>query len=239
LARKSVNLATQDFPSQTAATAFYRAMLSRYSPGDRVSAEDCLHLAALLERHHEYKLKVGTGVDHFSVMLTEHGTTCFRIERNDGSGTDFSFYQCVEGRAPSRKQEVSQAFREVVRIELYGIRDNILAQNTDEDGLIACAATKERVSPNDTQIDHRPPMNFEVIVTTFLGGRGLSVDDVPITSSRDDQVKPKITDNKLTEEFQLYHRRVATVDLVKTRVNLGQSTPNRIKKTRSAPFSPQ
>lgn len=31
-------------------------------------------------------------------------------------------------------------------------------------------------------MDHRPPMTFEVIVTTFLYGRGLSLDDVPLTT---------------------------------------------------------
>jgi len=75
-------------------------------------------------------------------------------------------------------------------------------------------------------------MTFEVIVTTFLAGRGLSVDEIPITTTRDNQVKPEITDEKLKEDFRKYHNQVATIDLVKTKVNLAQATPHRIKRTR-------
>jgi len=46
-------------------------------------------------------------------------------------------------------------------------------------------------------MDHRPPMTFEVIVTTFLAGRGLAVDAVPTTTGQDEQVAPDITDGGL------------------------------------------
>ncbi len=94
---KPVELATRNFATQTHATNFFKAMLGRYVPGDRVSDADCLDLAALLERHTEYKQKIGCGLDHFTVMMTEHGTQCFRIERTDGSGIGFSYPHCVRG----------------------------------------------------------------------------------------------------------------------------------------------
>lgn len=107
---KPVELATRCFEKQGDATAFFKAMLNRYRPGERVSDEDGLDVAALLERHTEYVTKVGCGVSHFQVMMTEHGTQCFRIIRRDGSGTDFSYPHCISQRPPSRKQEVAQAF---------------------------------------------------------------------------------------------------------------------------------
>jgi hypothetical protein len=87
----AVLLATRSFPTQDAATAFFKDMLARYRVGEHVSDADALDLAALLERHDEFPQKAGCGVDHFSVMMTEHGTPCFRIVRTDGSGTDFSY----------------------------------------------------------------------------------------------------------------------------------------------------
>ena len=109
---KPFELATRSFEKQGDATAFFREMLNRYRPGDRVSEEDGLDVAALLERHTEYVAKVGCGVDHFEVVMTEHGTQCFRIVRVNGTGTDFSYPHCISQRAPSRKQEVSAAFRQ-------------------------------------------------------------------------------------------------------------------------------
>src|SRR5688572_18645583 len=93
-----VELATRSFANQGLATSYFKDMLGRYRPGERVNETDSLDLAALLERHDEYAAKVGSGVHHFEVMMTEHGTPCFRIVRTDGTGTDFSFRHCVTGR---------------------------------------------------------------------------------------------------------------------------------------------
>lgn len=72
-------------------------MLYSYRPKQRVSDNDAVHLAALLERHSEYEEKVGIGIDHFEVMHAEYGTRCFRIVRADGTGVDFSFHHCITG----------------------------------------------------------------------------------------------------------------------------------------------
>lgn len=229
---KSVDLATRGFATQAAATAFFQDMLGRYRPGDRVSDEDALHLAALLERHDEYKAKVGRGVDYFSIMMTEHGTPCFRINRVDGTGTDFSYRHCVAQRPPSRKQEVSSAFRRAVRFDLYKARDDFFVQNADRDGRVICAESGARISRDQAHMDHRAPLTFEVLVTTFLEGRGLSLEDVPITSGRDEQVSPEITDSALAETFRRYHARLARLDLVKNTTNLAQSTRNRMRASR-------
>jgi Protein of unknown function (DUF3223) len=231
-AGKSVDLATVSFPTQGGATDFFKEMLNRYQPGAWVNDTDSLHLAALLERHTEYQDKVGVGVDHFEVMATQHGTQCFRVIRTDGSGTDFSYLHCIRGRPPSRKQEVSQALREAVRIDLYRARDKFFAEHRDNDGLVACAVTRERIRPQDGHMDHRPPMTFEVIVTTFLGSRGLSLEAVPLTDGADEQVTPTVTDEALVEAFRGWHARMAHLDFVKDTINLAQSSRLRLKPGR-------
>lgn len=55
-------------------------------------------------------------------------------------------------------------------------------------------------------------MTFEVIVTTFLQAHGLSLEAVPLTDGRDEQVAPEVTDEALAERFRAYHNRVATLD---------------------------
>jgi len=229
---KPVELGTRSFNTQGEASAFFKAMLNRYKPGERVLDEDYLDLAALLERHTEYVAKVGCGVNYFQVAMTEHGTQCFRIVRVDGTGTDFSYPHCISQRAPSRKQEVSQAFRRAVRFDLYKARDAFFAAHIDAEGLVACAATGERISRDQAHMDHRSPMTFEVIVTTFLCSRGLSLDDVPLTTGQDDQVSPEVTDDKLGEAFRAYHTKVARLDFVKDTVNLAEGSRHRLKAAR-------
>ena len=207
-------------------------MLNRYTPGAHVSVADGLDLASLLERHPEYVQKLGAGIDHFEVMMTVHGSQCFCIVRTDGSKTDFSFMQAVAGRAPSRKQEVSQALRWAIRMDLYRARDAFFAENKGPDGMVSCAVTRERIKRDEGHMDHRPPMTFEVIVTTFLAGRGLAVDNVPITEGQDNQVVAELTDESLRDAFVTYHAVVAKLDFVKSSINLAQASRNRIRPTR-------
>ena len=81
-------------------------------------------------------------------------------------------------------------------------------------------------------MDHRSPMTFEVIVTTFLAGRGLALDDVPISHGKDEQVSPEVTDAALAKEFRQYHASVARLDFVKRTANLAQSARQRMKPSR-------
>ncbi len=164
--------------------------------------------------------------------MTAEGTPCFRIARTDGTGTDFSYLHCIRGRPPARKQEVSKALRQAVRLDLYRARDKFFSEHRGADGRIECAVTKERILPQEGHMDHRPPLTFEVIVATFLEGRGLSFDLVPITAGADEQVAPQLTDDGLGEDFRRYHAAVARLDFVKDSVNLAQSTRQRVKPSR-------
>jgi hypothetical protein len=135
-------------------------------------------------------------------------------------------------KAASRKNEVSQAFRQAVRFDLYRARDAFFAAHRDAHGLIPCAVTKQRITPDQGHMDHRPPLTFEVIVTTFLEARGVGYDSVPITKGADDQVAPILTDNALAEDFRNFHARIAHLDFVSDRVNLAQSSRGRIRPSR-------
>ena len=94
---KPVVLNTRYFDSKKDATTFFKDMLNRYRPKQRVSEEDASHLAALLKRHSEYQGKVFIGIDHFEVMGADFGTQCFRIVRTDGTDDDFSYRHCIDG----------------------------------------------------------------------------------------------------------------------------------------------
>jgi uncharacterized protein DUF3223 len=227
---KPVDLATRTFERQGEATAFFRAMLIRYRPGERIAEEDSLDLVSLLERHAEYVVKVGCGISHFEVMLTAHGTQCFRIVRKDGSGTDFSYRRCISQRSPSRKQEVSQAFRRLVVFDLNRARDRFFAEHVGADGCVSCAETGERLTHGEGQMDHRPPMTFEAIVTTFLAARGIALADVPLIADHDH----RITDEALGEAFRTYHATAARLEFVKKTVNLARAYRDRSARERAS-----
>ena len=95
---RRIELATRVFEKAGDGTVFFRAMLNRYSIGDRVSDDDAKDLVALMKRHDEQEEKIGCGIDHFEVLAAPHGYAgmCFWIVRNDGSRIDISFMHCLK-----------------------------------------------------------------------------------------------------------------------------------------------
>ena len=95
---RRIVLGTRTFEKAGDGTAFFRAMLNRYSTGARVSDDDAKELLALLDRHDERDEKIGVGVDHFEVQAAPdgHPGRCFWIVRTDGSRIDISFKHCLE-----------------------------------------------------------------------------------------------------------------------------------------------
>ena len=92
---KAVELKSIKFRTRTEAHEFFRAMLRRYEPGDRVSEADTVFLNELLQRHIDYPTKVGVGISHFEVMPDDYGDQCFGVVRIDGSSENFSYKRCV------------------------------------------------------------------------------------------------------------------------------------------------
>ncbi|MEO5332396.1 MAG: DCL family protein [Magnetococcus sp. YQC-5] len=92
---KKVVLDSMIFDNQNQAKEFFKEMLNRYIPGEQVSTADAIHLGSLFKRHPEYASKLGSGVDHFEVMLAEFGTQCFCIVRTDEIKVDFSYIKCI------------------------------------------------------------------------------------------------------------------------------------------------
>lgn len=126
----------------------------------------------------------------------------------------------------------NQAFRRVVRFDLYRARDEFIDANRDFNGMVTCAESGKRIAPADAHMDHRAPMTFEVLVTTFLVGVGLPVDEVPIASGTDEQVSPEITDWALADAFRRYHAKLALLDLVEKGIHLSEASRHRIRATR-------
>ncbi len=95
MASKSFVIDTRNFAKKGDAHAFFKEMLNRYRLGDRVNDADATDLRALLKHHTEYATKVGSGIDHFSVMTNLFDTQCFEIVRTDGTRDDFSYKHCI------------------------------------------------------------------------------------------------------------------------------------------------
>lgn len=223
-----VILQSVSFANQGEATEHFKAMLARYVPGQWVSQVDASPLYELLLRHPEAETKIGCGVAAFSVMMTEHGTPCFRIHRHDGTGTDFSYRQAVVGRPRSAKQEVLRAFRHAVQDDIFALRNTLFGPCDGPSSTVACALTGTPLTRETGHIDHAPPMTFERIVIEYLAVWGYTLETVPTTHGADDQVHTRLTDPALAAHFREHHRQVARLIPIRKEINLAQSARHRL-----------
>lgn len=116
--REQVTIGTLTFRFKKDAKQFFKEMLARYRNNQDINEGDSDHLQNLVERHPEAQEKIGCGVKRFFKAPTNKGTSCFWIEREDKSRTDFSYITCVDLKGKSLYQEFAEACREAVREEL-------------------------------------------------------------------------------------------------------------------------
>ncbi len=90
-----ISLGRLSFEKKGDALLLVRETLNRYSPGDRVAPDDEELLWALIKRHPDALLKIGNGIDHFTVRSADYGTQCFWVVRIDGSTERFSYKECL------------------------------------------------------------------------------------------------------------------------------------------------
>ncbi len=115
MARKPIKIHDKEFNSQKEALEYFKNLLNSYNDGHIFQRHDHEMLAGLLERHAEAHDKIGPGIKHFHKNPARKGTSCFYVERVDGSSTDFSYIWAVNARSKSLYQEFIDACRDAVR----------------------------------------------------------------------------------------------------------------------------
>lgn len=209
-----------EFPTKAKAIEFFRAMMNRYHAGTLIPEPDSAYLLNLLERHPRAQQKFGDGVSHFFKKKTDQGTFCFWLRRNDGSETDFSFYDCVSGKSKSPLQEFAEACRTAVEPELALHKARHFEEHGDAENKVACEITKERIAIYESHLDHKKPLTFQVIVLTFLTANAIDLAQVRLRRPGDGEHKITFEDEALAERFRIYHRGLAQLRIVKPRENL-------------------
>lgn len=90
-----VTIGERHFEKKGDALKFFKEILNEYEPGELVSNQHNKFLSDALKKHPDAKIKIGTGISHFSVGSADYGTQCFWVHRTDSSKERFSYKSCV------------------------------------------------------------------------------------------------------------------------------------------------
>ena len=147
--------------------------------GQRITGMDSILLVAATDLHFDAKQKRGVGISHFTVNYSRHGTRCFVLHRLDGTSTDISFAEIFDDHA------------KIGRARIYkGLRDTIDSQ----------VAKLRRPGHH---VHHDPP--FEELVKNWLAARGITIDDVEVAPSTDNQVYTGLKEAGMAYDWAAYH----------------------------------
>jgi hypothetical protein len=227
-----VEIGSLSFKTKKAAKDYFKSMLSRYSDGQDISEDDSDILNSLIERHPEASQKIGVGVKRFFRERAEQGTSCFWIERSDGSKTEFSYPSCVDAKGKSLYQEFAEACREAVKDDLVATKKAYFGEHAKSEGRVACEISGEMIRFNESHLDHKKPMTFQVIVRTFIAANQIEISADMLSKPADQQFATRFIDEELASQFIEYHHRVAQLRVIKPRLNLSLGGSERILKSK-------
>jgi len=106
----------------------------------------------------------------------------FQIHRLDGSETDVSFLTAIDGK--NHRRDRLEALRVAIEPQIVDFR----RQCFDQGRRHVCPLRKVEVTPECHHIDHIPPATFMALVKRWLDAQGITLLDVAITPTTDNQI---------------------------------------------------
>ena len=185
-----MKIGNKEFNSKKAAKDFIRTILSRHQDDETIFGDDSEFLHDLIQLHPEAASKVGCGVSHFTTRVDpvwKNGRH-FVLVRTDGSSTDFSFISCVDGK--NTRKDAIKALRNSVYEQTMGFKMD--AYSCEE--LPVCPYLNAPIEYSDAHVDHVPPITFKSLVDSWLSESGLSIHEIVVSPSSDNQWRTEMID---------------------------------------------
>ena len=212
--KKEYRLGNEVFVRKEDIAARAKKLKNSTPAGTALSGSDLVFIRALLDWHPRAEEKIGPGIFSISVGPNLLGEPHFILRRLDGTTESFSYRKCVQW--PSRRTEVSSAFREAVCEQTVAAKLQAFGHRL---ATIACPFTGRVVSFDEADVDHIPPDTFVALFNRFLRERGLTVEAVQLDDYRGEHIGRVIADDALRRAWQDYHRAHAKLRVISAEAN--------------------
>jgi hypothetical protein len=216
---KPIQIGTIAFPSRKAAMEYTRVLRDKYKDGERIGGQDEKFLRDLIDLHSDKEEKIDVGIVYFIVGKdAKWGTTrCFYLVRGDGSKTDFSFDNCINGKNPV--QDVIDAFRVAVADQVISFKRQKFPVGVE----IRCPIDASCLTKVNSDVDHIPPQTFITLVGAWLRENGRTLLDIELVPNADNQWARTLRDESIVLSWQIFHR-------IHARLRMTSKNANRSKK---------
>lgn len=191
-----------------------REILKRYNPGQFINnIEDAEFIDSILDNHKYRDQKVnGQPYEIFIDYAKGYNTKCFNLKREDGTTTDFSFYECIYP-TKTDKADFVKAARKAVKNDIL-----IFKENNITDRCIICG---NQINNSNTHIDHYP-IKFRDLISNFIKEYKLKKLSQYLTDPEDydNVIGVNFTDKEMEELWIKYHKDNAKLRAICSNCNL-------------------
>lgn len=214
--RKTYTVGGITFPTKQALVSHARCIRDSYKDYENLNEDDFRFMLAYIHAiHNDPKEKIGLGVRRMWVQKhEEYPHRGFKLERVDGTATDFSFI-------PYKKtfwSEFCKACREAVRPDMIKFR-HVCFQNNATDGKLKCSVSEQLIEISESHVDHIPPYTFESLARSFIDEKALDIATVKFGGG-DNVLGTFFLDQTLRDSWVAYHRANAHLRVIRGYDNL-------------------
>lgn len=222
--RKKTKIGNRDFLTKKEALNHYKTILNSYDFGQSINESDYKEVLDLLETHPRKEEKKGVGIKEIRVAKLKYKTKAFELVRLDGSTEYFSYTKRINSPRTNTAR-FSEACRKAIQEDLRNVKQAYFDKHSKK-GKVKCQETKELLSWEQLNIDHRQPNTFSVILDRFIELNNINVEQVEFVEI--DGEGNELADLKLKQKFIEYHREKANLRIVNKDNNLGRAYQARI-----------
>lgn len=176
-------------------------------------AMDFNFLMAILRRHPNAEQKTGCGVKRFIPKPIHFGVNGLALERMDGSETDWSWLQALGGK--TNRGVVLSALRAAIMEQVIEFKTKAF----ENDAILFCPVLGLPLDWRMADVDHEPPLTFQVLVEQFSQETGKPLDSIELNPSTDGQVGRVLKDKSLESAWIDFHRHGAKLRILSRKAN--------------------
>jgi len=222
--RKKIKIGEKEFLTKKEALNHYKKTLNSYDFGETINKYDFDEVLDLLETHPRKEEMKGVGIKYIRVAKLRYKSKAFELVRLDGSTEYFSYTKRIN--APRTNfTKFSESCRKAIQEDLRSVKQLYFDKHS-KNGKVKCQETKELLSWEQLNIDHRQPNTFSVILDRFIELNKIDLEKVVYVEI--DGEGNELVDLDLKRKFVEYHKEKANLRIVKKDVNLGRSYQARI-----------
>lgn len=229
-----LKIGEMNFNTKKSAIEFYRNILNKYEANTSISDEDYSYLVDLLnynsDTSEESDLKNKGSellIEIDDIIVDYHPaykkTKCFYAIFGEEEWL-FSYLLAINGDLSDEKKFYISCRHSIKNI----LRD--FKKKIFENKPVRCAVTKNVLTWENCQVDHKAPMTFSVIVKTFLKSHNIEIMDIGL--SYEGSIW-QFTDKNFEQAFVEYHNKVALLRVISSKENQKLASKARLKPTKN------